>query len=448
MSSFLIYRRLPSHSLRPCSCLCSAVRSSPQAVPPQVLSAHGPSPPTTHGQPIIRTGLATKPKWIFANALSGRSHLPPSIAAASSRRTAVAPAEPPPSTPPPTSIPSQGTFPVFNFSASAMEFFEAFGNIIEKTSPPSTRLRTTAADGWPSPRGATTYMHSDADGPIHGAALDTGMNSVYQSTESSVPSAPSDTKSKPVRFELILPHAPHQRGRLPMRVQILPGDNTSDIIDTIRSFYGIYKPWGVSLEDSDGNTLIASFDNFRHNMVVYVRVTDGVDMDDYATDHKEPFSRRPSQAIDGHHMHHIAHDHGPTSRSYSKLGSTQLNSPQPGRGRRSESVQKSMTRSRGHSSHSKLPGPAEEHEYDSASDGSDRRGKKEQVASAEISVDNIVEGGRRKRAKFDSSVSGLMDAVSHTLTWLSVGVTIVPTTPPAAPSVGFFDFAAKARERI
>jgi hypothetical protein len=34
-----------------------------------------------------------------------------------------------------------------------------------------------------------------------------------------------------------------------------------------------------------------------------------------------------------------------------------------------------------------------------------RKAKSEQLASAEISLDNIVEGGRRKRAKFESSVS-------------------------------------------
>jgi hypothetical protein len=50
-------------------------------------------------------------------------------------------------------------------------------------------------------------------------------------------------------------------------------------------------------------------------------------------------------------------------------------------------------------------------DYDSDSDGgnasvtSSRKGKIDVLASAEISVDNIVEGGRRKRARFDSSVS-------------------------------------------
>ena len=34
--------------------------------------------------------------------------------------------------------------------------------------------------------------------------------------------------------------------------------------------------------------------------------------------------------------------------------------------------------------------------------------KAEPLASADISLDNIVEGGRRKRAKFESSVSRLL----------------------------------------
>ena len=47
----------------------------------------------------------------------------------------------------------------------------------------------------------------------------------------------------------------------------------------------------------------------------------------------------------------------------------------------------------------------------SSSDGeggsvtSSRKARSEQLASAEISLDNILEGNRRKRAKFESSVS-------------------------------------------
>jgi hypothetical protein len=46
--------------------------------------------------------------------------------------------------------------------------------------------------------------------------------------------------------------------------------------------------------------------------------------------------------------------------------------------------------------------------YSSSDNGRDSvtssRKAKSELASAEISLDNIVEGGRRKRAKFESSV--------------------------------------------
>jgi hypothetical protein len=90
----------------------------------------------------------------------------------------------------------------------------------------------------------------------------------------------------------------------------------------------------------------------------------------------------------------------------------QSHSPQPGRGRRSASVSKRMrpyTKSRGNSSHGSFAEANGDGYSDSEGEhgsvSSSRRSRKEPLASAEISVDNIVEGGRRKRAKFDSSVS-------------------------------------------
>lgn len=104
----------------------------------------------------------------------------------------------------------------------------------------------------------------------------------------------------------------------------------------------------------------------------------------------------------------------PTSRSHAR----QSQSPQPGRGRRSASAStniksrgRPLAKSRGTSSHGSFVEPNGDAGTYSDSDGGDvsvtssRRSRKEQVASADISVDNIVEGGRRKRAKFDSSVS-------------------------------------------
>ena len=54
---------------------------------------------------------------------------------------------------------------------------------------------------------------------------------------------------------------------------------------------------------------------------------------------------------------------------------------------------------------------------DSSSDGeggsvtSSRKARSEQLARADISLDNILEGNRRKRAKFESSVSSTADSI-------------------------------------
>ncbi|KJZ68943.1 hypothetical protein HIM_11659 [Hirsutella minnesotensis 3608] len=81
---------------------------------------------------------------------------------------------------------------------------------------------------------------------------------------------------KTVTFELAFSNSPQYRARLPMRVQIYPHDTTDSIVTAVKEFYGLY--WGqtgskgVSFEDDNGNSLIARYENFRNNMVVYVRV--------------------------------------------------------------------------------------------------------------------------------------------------------------------------------
>ncbi|KKF96292.1 hypothetical protein CFO_g1361 [Ceratocystis platani] len=77
--------------------------------------------------------------------------------------------------------------------------------------------------------------------------------------------------SKSVAFELLINDGSQYRARLPMRVQIYPHDATESIVTTVKNFYGLYAgptgSKGVSFEDEQGNTLIASFENFKHNMV-------------------------------------------------------------------------------------------------------------------------------------------------------------------------------------
>ncbi|KAK3290852.1 uncharacterized protein B0H64DRAFT_446673 [Chaetomium fimeti] len=81
---------------------------------------------------------------------------------------------------------------------------------------------------------------------------------------------------KSVTFELLLTDSPQSRARLPMRVRIYPHDTADAIVKTIRNFYGIYSDptssKGIKFEDEQGNTLMARYEDFQNNTVVYVRV--------------------------------------------------------------------------------------------------------------------------------------------------------------------------------
>lgn len=74
----------------------------------------------------------------------------------------------------------------------------------------------------------------------------------------------------------------------------------------------------------------------------------------------------------------------------------------------------------------------------SSSDGeggsvtSSRKAKSEQLASADISLNNILEGNRRKRAKFESSVSNRPERIDGSCSLINVshcpGATFVCAT--------------------
>lgn len=248
---------------------------------------------------------------------------------------------------------------------------------------------------------------------------DSGMMDVYPSTEmASAHDSLSPTKQvqpKHISFELLLPQSPAHKARLPMRVNIYPHDTTDSIITTVKNFYGLYERRGVIFEDRHGNTLIARFENFEHGMVVYVRVSpEDPDADDYSPAPRQSTTspRRPRPHLDeAFQMLPPSVQQQAASRAGSR-NARQSQSPQPGRGRRSASASKRMrpsVKSRGNSSHGSFAEANGEGYSDSDGDHgsvtSSRRSRKEPLASADISVDNIVEGGRRKRAKFDSSVS-------------------------------------------
>ncbi|KAF7585862.1 hypothetical protein BBP40_009963 [Aspergillus hancockii] len=227
---------------------------------------------------------------------------------------------------------------------------------------------------------------------------------------------------KNVAFELLLDENSKVRARIPMRVQIYPHDTTDSIVTTVKNFYGIYDgaASGVSFEDEHGTTLIARYENLRNNMTVYVRV---IPVQAYAEGYgeryyghmpvearKRPSLGEPFQLADAMQAAQLP-DHGqPPSRPVSRLA--RKRSMSPSGSRRSASQHKQLSRvgnkSRGSSTHGSFHDDGasgysdSEGGYGSVSGG--RKSRSEQLGSSDISMDNILQDGRRKRPKFESSV--------------------------------------------
>ena len=219
----------------------------------------------------------------------------------------------------------------------------------------------------------------------------------------------ADPTPKNVAFELLLDDRSKVRARIPMRVQIYPHDTTDSIVTTVKNFYGIYDnaASGVSFEDENGITLIARYENLRNNMTVYVRVI--------------PIQAYPDTYADASYY---AGDAAPTTKQHSSGGdyATQntvyYRSPSRPSSRvarkRSASPSSSSRSHRGVSQHKQPPrnrsrgsNAGSFHGEYSDSDGTTYTSKKargEHFASSDISMDNIVQDGRRKRPNFDSSV--------------------------------------------
>lgn len=232
------------------------------------------------------------------------------------------------------------------------------------------------------------------------------LHNPKKSGDSRSPTESSQPKS--VSFELLVP-PPQYRARLPMRVNLFPNDTTNSIIQTVKSFFGVYERQGVVFEDASQNTLIPAYENFVHDMVVYVRVTtEELDASGFPPNplqstslyraRQDDASRMPPPVLN--RLHHTPGGQDPIL--------------QPGRHRDPSPTgfrARSIADSHSVGSHGRFVDSIIEVNNDSDSDGneasvtSSQLSKKDRIASAEISVDNIVEGGRRKRAKFESSVS-------------------------------------------
>jgi hypothetical protein len=208
---------------------------------------------------------------------------------------------------------------------------------------------------------------------------------------------------KHVQFELLFPQSPQYRARLPLRVQIYPHDDTESIISTVKNFYGLYHGVaGISFEDDRNNTLIARYENFSNNMVVHVRV---IEENSPPSGPFNPNALPPTPVEYSAHPlgHHISRPGSRTSRRRSP-------SPNGNGGRRSTSVSTNPAGKKGRSRSTKNHSSNCDDSVNGYSSGDGAAGSvsskaKDHIGNTDISVENIVEGGRRKRAKFESSVS-------------------------------------------
>ena len=268
-------------------------------------------------------------------------------------------------------------------------------------------------DGRPNgnPQLSPTYQAYSQDGP------------------GSCNSSPNKVDPKNITFELLFNDDPRFRARLPMKVQIWRHDNTDNIVSAVKNFFGLYDVAvkGVSFEDAYGNTLIASYENFASSMTVYVRVIPDLSQMWQPNDQAPAYAgaplsaQRPPRLEEGLQMpppncvQTLSHGQQ-TSRPASRIARKQSASPHLGSGHRSASVQKGRPRASARSRENSFQARLEELNSDNmkgynSSDGEEAsvtssfKARNEQLASAEISVENIVEGGRRQKAKFESSVS-------------------------------------------
>lgn len=180
----------------------------------------------------------------------------------------------------------------------------------------------------------------------------------------------------------------------PKTLHIFPHDTTDSITTTVKNMFGLGREEdsALSFQDPEGRYMILQHENFIDGMVVNIRVEENPHR--YSYQFRQPLL-----------------DH--------RASSARSVSPSAARGRRSASAggrSKSLKRSATSYDleggqdcadryaqdyfHQQPPQQFLPENYDE-----DQRGRVEPLASAEISLVNIVEGSRRKRPKFSSDVS-------------------------------------------
>jgi hypothetical protein len=238
---------------------------------------------------------------------------------------------------------------------------------------------------------------------------------------------------KRISFELALPGGAQERSRHHMRVQIWPHDDTESIVTTVKNFFAISPPpgrtVGVSFEDPEGTTLIARYENFTDGMTVLVRAIDEPPVELHSAYRSAPvfgghgalphhFPQLEShhsqqQQVSEHHHHlsaehHHQIDHDTRHHAAALVVLSQSESPvQLSPSSSADGMFYKHAASPLLRKDSDATVPPDYCESDASSSGDDTASDaashpKDPIPTTDISVENIVEGGRRKRLRHES----------------------------------------------
>jgi hypothetical protein len=295
------------------------------------------------------------------------------------------------------------------------------------------------------------------DGEATPSAPADGALSASNTTQAQQPSPVGMQGPKNVTFRLVGFELPQSKARLPMRLNIFPHDTTEGIVTTVKNFYGLYNVSGhskaISFQDQDGLSHAASYETLEDGALVYARVVD--DLAHGPGSYGASSRSRPLAPADGRHCfdypgHPVlpqpaqALDYGDAHANRLNLNDQQTRGRQgalPGSGPVKMTRSRSGYKSRASSTHGRFPdinsdGMTGYSSGDGTADSAVSRTKSEHLGNMEISLDNIVEGGRRKRAKFESSVgpasaTSILSAISRALLTHFKGTSSLCTTSDA-----------------
>lgn len=231
----------------------------------------------------------------------------------------------------------------------------------------------------------------------------------------------------------------NSHARIPLRLALRPTLTAVDVDTLVRTFFGLHPNDAISYMKGDQSFATVGLEECMRTPEFTVMVTH-LRPDLRCQQH--PFAS--SQTNAPHPSRHIS-GYGLPSRAQMMSQYARSISPSSGRGRRSGSANatnggnsRSMKRQISGHSHPPVEELVDEYLYQQhphllQSSQTDGKGNRlEPVASADISLDNIVEGSRRKRAKFSSAELPLFSKPIHPASYSPTRpVNNVQTTTPS-----------------